>query len=63
MWGLSAIFFMYQLAGTHNTEDPINKQLNDKERVAAALENPSVLRVINRGVADDADEVARWSIL
>lgn len=48
--------------GTHNTEDAINKQLNDKERVAAALENPSVLKVINRGTAD-TDEIAKWSII
>eukprot|EP00386_Alphamonas_edax_P010535 GDKI01033953.1.p1 GENE.GDKI01033953.1~~GDKI01033953.1.p1 ORF type:complete len:172 (-),score=57.78 GDKI01033953.1:329-844(-) len=37
--------------GTHNTEAAINKQLNDKERVAAALENPNLLSVINRGIA------------
>lgn len=50
--------------GTHNTEDAINKQLNDKERVAAALENPSILRVINRGVTDeDSDDIARWAII
>ena len=38
--------------GTHHTEDAINKQLNDKERVAAALENTTVLNVINQGIAD-----------
>jgi len=38
-------------AGTHNTEDAINKQLNDKERVAAALENSSLLSVINNCIA------------
>jgi len=26
--------------GTHGTENEINKQINDKERIAAALENP-----------------------
>lgn len=33
--------------GTHDAEDAYNKQLNDKERVAAALENPNLLSVIN----------------
>ncbi|EDO08457.1 Protein AE7 [Babesia bovis T2Bo] len=36
--------------GTHNTEDAINKQLLDKERVAAALENPVLLDMINDGI-------------
>eukprot|EP00299_Pterocystis_sp_00344_P006371 c1819_g1_i1.p1 GENE.c1819_g1_i1~~c1819_g1_i1.p1 ORF type:complete len:167 (+),score=18.35 c1819_g1_i1:44-544(+) len=34
--------------GTHATEHQINKQLNDKERVAAALENPSLAEVVNK---------------
>lgn len=34
--------------GAHNTEDQINKQLADKERVAAALENPYLLEVVDR---------------
>lgn len=29
--------------GTHASEAAVNKQLNDKERVAAALENPSLI--------------------
>eukprot|EP00754_Rhynchopus_humris_P040397 Rhum_TRINITY_DN23439_c0_g1::Rhum_TRINITY_DN23439_c0_g1_i1::g.177907::m.177907 len=33
--------------GTHDQEEQVNKQLNDKERVAAALENPKLLEVIN----------------
>lgn len=33
--------------GSHDSEDEYNKQLKDKERVAAALENNSVLGVIN----------------
>lgn len=33
--------------GTHDAEDAYNKQLNDKERVAAALENSNLLSVIN----------------
>lgn len=34
-------------SGTHDSEDAYNKQLNDKERVAAALENNNLLSVIN----------------
>lgn len=36
--------------GTHNQEDQVNKQLADKERVAAALENPALCNLINRGI-------------
>ncbi|KAK2149747.1 hypothetical protein LSH36_438g02039 [Paralvinella palmiformis] len=34
--------------GTHTSESAINKQLADKERVAAALENNHLLEVVNR---------------
>jgi metal-sulfur cluster biosynthetic enzyme len=34
--------------GTHQSEDSINKQLNDKERVAAALENIHLLDAVNK---------------
>ncbi|CAH8647821.1 unnamed protein product [Dicrocoelium dendriticum] len=37
--------------GTHDTEDEINKQLADKERVAAALENPALLKLVNECLA------------
>ena len=30
----------------------VNKQINDKERVAAALENPNLLEVVNRCVME-----------
>jgi len=33
--------------GTHQSENAVNKQLNDKERVAAALENNHLLEVVN----------------
>jgi len=33
--------------GSHQSEDQVNKQLNDKERVAAAVENQSLLGVIS----------------
>ncbi|KAH0462034.1 hypothetical protein IEQ34_009609 [Dendrobium chrysotoxum] len=32
--------------GSHATEAAVNKQLNDKERVAAALENPNLAEVV-----------------
>ena len=34
--------------GTHQSEQAVNKQLNDKERVAAALENRHLLEVVNQ---------------
>ncbi|TKR67897.1 hypothetical protein L596_023974 [Steinernema carpocapsae] len=34
--------------GTHNTEESINKQLADKERVAAAMENPTLMAAVNQ---------------
>lgn len=34
--------------GTHNAENSVNKQLADKERVAAALENSNLIKVINQ---------------
>ena len=38
--------------GAHNTEKEINKQLADKERVAAALENAHLLEVVNKCIAE-----------
>ena len=37
--------------GTHQSETAVNKQLNDKERVAAALENNHLLEVVNKCIA------------
>ncbi|XP_072157568.1 MIP18 family protein galla-2 [Bemisia tabaci] len=37
--------------GTHASEAAVNKQLADKERVAAALENVNLLQVINQCIA------------
>ncbi|GAA5900448.1 iron-sulfur cluster assembly protein CIA2 [Sporobolomyces salmoneus] len=34
--------------GTHQSENAVNKQLNDKERVAAALENTDLLSVVQQ---------------
>lgn len=38
--------------GSHVSEIQVNKQLNDKERVAAALENASLLAVVNKCLAN-----------
>jgi metal-sulfur cluster biosynthetic enzyme len=38
--------------GTHATEEAVNKQLGDKERVAAALENPNLLKVVNQCIVN-----------
>lgn len=37
--------------GSHSSEAAVNKQLADKERVAAALENSQLLEVVNRCIA------------
>lgn len=37
--------------GSHASEAAVNKQLADKERVAAALENPSLLGMVDRCLA------------
>ncbi|KAF3781817.1 AE7 protein [Nymphaea thermarum] len=41
--------------GTHATEDAVNKQLNDKERVAAALENSSLMQMVEDCLAPTYD--------
>eukprot|EP01061_Rhynchopus_euleeides_P021789 TRINITY_DN35553_c0_g1_i1.p2 TRINITY_DN35553_c0_g1~~TRINITY_DN35553_c0_g1_i1.p2 ORF type:complete len:179 (+),score=78.04 TRINITY_DN35553_c0_g1_i1:77-538(+) len=38
--------------GSHDQEEQVNKQLNDKERIAAALENPNLLTTINACLTD-----------
>uniref|UniRef100_A0ACD5UEE4 Uncharacterized protein n=1 Tax=Avena sativa TaxID=4498 RepID=A0ACD5UEE4_AVESA len=37
--------------GSHATEAAVNKQLNDKERVAAALENSNLLDIVDECLA------------
>lgn len=39
--------------GTHNTEEVINKQINDKERVAAAMENPNLRETVEQCILED----------
>lgn len=59
-WALSGSMWQYASVmqvdifvtpGTHSTEAAVNKQLNDKERVAAALENPNLLAMVNKSLA------------
>ncbi|ESO04879.1 hypothetical protein HELRODRAFT_78406 [Helobdella robusta] len=38
--------------GSHDSELEINKQLNDKERVSAAMENPSLSELVNTCIHD-----------
>lgn len=39
--------------GSHNTEHTINKQINDKERAAAAMENPSLRQTVELCIKED----------
>jgi len=38
--------------GSHQSEASVNKQLNDKERVAAALENPPLVETVEKCLAN-----------
>ncbi|KAK7486826.1 hypothetical protein BaRGS_00021973 [Batillaria attramentaria] len=38
--------------GTHMTADEINKQINDKERISAAMENPNLREIVDRCTSD-----------
>jgi hypothetical protein len=44
--------------GSHSSELAVNKQLADKERVAAALENPNLVDMVNRCV-----DCSGWKLL
>lgn len=52
---LLAIFKLdiYIKKGAHSTEQEINKQINDKERIAAAMENPSLREVVEKCIQED----------
>lgn len=39
--------------GTHDTEGDINKQINDKERVAAAMENPNLRETVEECIKEE----------
>ena len=51
---------IYIKAGKHEQEKEINKQLNDKERVLAALENPSLLKMVNTGLRDSDRDIPNY---
>ncbi|XP_017072615.1 MIP18 family protein galla-1 [Drosophila eugracilis] len=39
--------------GAHQTEEEINKQINDKERIAAAMENPNLRDLVENCIKDE----------
>ncbi|KAF2904719.1 hypothetical protein ILUMI_01456 [Ignelater luminosus] len=39
--------------GAHSTEDEINKQINDKERIAAAMENPNLKEMVENCIKEE----------
>uniref|UniRef100_A0A8C9GCH8 Cytosolic iron-sulfur assembly component 2A n=1 Tax=Piliocolobus tephrosceles TaxID=591936 RepID=A0A8C9GCH8_9PRIM len=51
-YSLSNVFKtnIYIYPGSHNSEHSINKQLNDKERIAAAIENSHLFNVIKSSI-------------
>lgn len=38
--------------GTHDSEHAVNKQLDDKERIAAAIENQHLRSVVNKALVE-----------
>ncbi|XP_011642172.1 MIP18 family protein FAM96A isoform X1 [Pogonomyrmex barbatus] len=52
---LSALFKLdiYIKKGAHSTEQEINKQINDKERIAAAMENPNLREVVEKCILEE----------
>ncbi len=45
-------FDLYVVPGSHHTAEEITKQINDKERVAAAMENPSLRETVEQCIKD-----------
>lgn len=45
----SALMFVFMFV------PPVNKQINDKERVAAAMENPNLRDIVEQCVAEPDD--------
>jgi len=43
---------IYVTPGKHATENEINRQINDKERIQAALENPHLLPIVEECIKD-----------
>ncbi|XP_077173733.1 cytosolic iron-sulfur assembly component 2A [Paroedura picta] len=43
---------IYISEGMHSTEEDVNRQINDKERVAAAMENPNLREIVEQCVLE-----------
>ncbi|EGV93976.1 UPF0195 protein FAM96A [Cricetulus griseus] len=43
---------IYISEGTHSKEEDINKQINDKERVTAAMENPNLQKILEQCILE-----------
>ena len=48
--------------GKHDQETDINKQLNDKERVYAALENAGLLNMVNKGLLNSERDLNQYLV-
>ncbi|XP_065166815.1 MIP18 family protein galla-1 isoform X2 [Atheta coriaria] len=46
-------FDIYIKKGAHATEEEINKQINDKERIAAAMENPKLKEMVESCIKEE----------
>ncbi|KAG7190632.1 hypothetical protein KM043_006715 [Ampulex compressa] len=44
---------IYIKKGAHSTEAEINKQINDKERIAAAMENPNLRELVEKCIEEE----------
>uniref|UniRef100_A0A8D8B7W9 MIP18 family protein CG30152 n=1 Tax=Culex pipiens TaxID=7175 RepID=A0A8D8B7W9_CULPI len=44
---------IYIKKGAHSTEEEINKQINDKERIAAAMENPNLRQLVENCIKEE----------
>ncbi|KAH8411032.1 hypothetical protein KR222_007458 [Zaprionus bogoriensis] len=44
---------IYIKKGAHQTEEEINKQINDKERIAAAMENPNLRELVENCIKEE----------
>ncbi|KAG5876984.1 hypothetical protein JTB14_008129 [Gonioctena quinquepunctata] len=44
---------IYIKSGAHTTEHEINKQINDKERIAAAMENPNLKEMVENCILEE----------
>lgn len=44
---------IYIKKGAHSTEEEINKQINDRERIAAAIENQNLWKLVEDCIKDD----------